>query len=210
LSSWLKNASTITYGKTIFKKQRDSILCELNPPVLIIHGPVGSGKSNRAEQITNRALTNGYKVYGVISRRVLRGMETIGYDAYFPHTGETRPMVYKEPPCEGVWEPLRGPFKYNRQTFEIANEDMVEAAHLMDDHTLVVADEYGHLEARGFGLYPGLLKVVEALPGGGRLLIPCRTDKVDNVLKLFAGDTKVLVMDASQPDFWTCLGDSFI
>jgi len=54
------------------------------------------------------------------------------------------------------------------------------------------------------------LKVVEALPGGGKLLIPCRSDKVDNVLELFASDTKVLIMEANQPDFWNCLGDSFI
>ncbi|MCW4012038.1 MAG: hypothetical protein NWF07_03500 [Candidatus Bathyarchaeota archaeon] len=182
----------------------------MNPQVLIIHGPIGSGKSNRAEQIVDRALTKGYKVYGVISRRVLEGRETIGYEAYFPRTNETSPMVYKKPPCEGVWEHLRGPFKYNKATFEKATEELIEAAHLMDDRTLVVADEYGHLEARGFGLYPGLLKVVEALPGRGRLLIPCRTDKVDNALRLFAGDSKVLVMETNQPDFWTCLGDSFI
>ena len=186
------------------------ILCELKPQVLIIHGPIGSGKSNRAEQIVDRARTNGYKVHGVISRRVLQGRETIGYDAYFPNTGETIPMVYKNKPNEEGWEPLRGPFKYNTRTFEKATDDLVEAAHLMDERTLVVADEYGHLEARGFGLYPGILKVVEALPGGGKLLIPCRSDKVDNVLKLFASDTKVLIMEANQYDFWNCLGDSFI
>ena len=210
MAGWLKNASTITIGGTIFKKQWRHVSDELNPQVLILHGPVGSGKSNRAEQIVDRALTKGYRVYGVISRRVLEGRETIGYEAYFPHTGKTSPMVYKTPPKVGIWEPLRGPFKYNKEVFEKANDDLIEAAHLMDEHTLVVADEYGHLEARGFGLYPGLLKVVEALPGGGRLLIPCRTDKVDNVLRLFVGDTKVMVMEASQPDFWTCLGDSFI
>jgi nucleoside-triphosphatase THEP1 len=182
----------------------------LTPQVLIIHGPVGSGKSNRAEQIVDRALTKGYRVYGVISRRVLEGRETVGYEAYFPRTGETSPMVYKEPPCEGIWEPLRGPFKYNKAVFDKANDDLVEAAHLMDERTLVVTDEFGHLEARGFGLYPGLLNVVNALPGGGRLLIPCRTDKVDNVLRLFQSDTKVLVMEANHRDFWTCLGDSFI
>jgi nucleoside-triphosphatase THEP1 len=186
------------------------ILCELKPQVLIIHGPIGSGKSNRAEQIADRAKTQGYKVYGVISKRVLKGRETIGYDAYFPNTGETRPMVYKEPPVEGVWEQLRGPFKYNTRTFELAIEDMIEAAHLMDERTLVVADEYGHLEARGFGLNQGIIKVIDALPGGGKLLIPCRSDKVDNVLRLFKAETKVLVMEANRKDFWASLGDSFI
>ncbi len=184
---------------------------ELQPQVLIIHGPVGSGKSNRGEQIADRARVNGYKVYGVISRRVLRDRETIGYDAYFLNTGETMQMVYKSPENKGEWwKPLRGPFLYNEETFKQATDDLLEAAQLMDDRTLVVADEFGHLEARGFGLYPGLLKVVEALPGGGKLLIPCRSDKVDNVLKLFTGETKVLVMEANMKEFWTSLGDSFI
>lgn len=206
----VKKLPAINYRKQYSRNSGMYVSGELNPQVLIIHGPIGSGKSNRAEQIVDRARTKDYKVYGIISKRVLEGRETIGYEAYFPRTGEISPMVYKEPPSVGIWEPLRGPFKYNKEVFEKANDDLVEAAHLMDENILVVADEFGHLEARGFGLYPGLLKVVEALPGGGRLLIPCRTNKVDNVLRLFPSESKVLIMEASQPDFWTCLGDSFI
>ena len=178
---------------------------------MILYGGVGSGKSNRAEQITDRAKTKGYRVYGVISKRVLRERETVGYNAYFLNTGEIKPMVYKNPEVTGdQWKPLRGPFLYNEDTFNKATKELTEAAHLMDEKTLVVVDEFGHLEARGFGLYPGLLRVVEALPSGGKLLVPCRTEKVDNVLKLFTGETKVLVMKATQKEFWACLGDSFI
>jgi len=206
----VKKLPAINYRKQYSRNSGMYVSGELNPQVLIIHGPIGSGKSNRAEQIVYRARTKGYRIYGVISRRMLEDRETIGYEAYFPRTGETSPMVYKTPPCEGIWEPLRGPFKYNKAVFEKANDDLVEAAHLMDERMLVVTDEFGHLESRGFGLYPGLLKVVEALRGGGKLLILCRTNKVDNVLKLFPSESKVLVMEANQSDFWTCLGDSFI
>ncbi|TRO52338.1 hypothetical protein E2P71_07835 [Candidatus Bathyarchaeota archaeon] len=183
----------------------------MNPQVLIVHGPIGSGKSNRAEQITDRAKVNGYRIYGIISRRVLRGTETIGYDGFYPQTGKTQQMVYKASEVSGdQWKPLRGPFMYNEDAIRDANDSLVEAAHLMDEKTLAVVDEYGHLEARGYGLYPGLSRVIEALPGGGKLLVLCRTDKIDNVLRLFRVETKVLVMEASMRDFLDSLGDSFI
>lgn len=205
----VKNTSTGVKDKV--QETEVNRILKLNPKVLLIHGPIGSGKSRNTEQVVDRAKIKGYKVYGVISRRVLQDRETIGYDAYFPRTGEALPMVYKEPTPEGdQWETLRGPFKYNKRTFERANQDLVEAAHLMDEQTLVVVDEFGHLEAHGLGLYPGLLRVIEALPGGGRLLIPCRSDKVDKVLMLFPAETKVLVIEAGRRDFLASLGDSFI
>jgi nucleoside-triphosphatase THEP1 len=186
-------------------------LFELNPQVLIVHGPIGSGKSNRAEQIADRAKVNGYRVYGVISRRVMSGRETVGYDGFYPQTGRVIKMVYKETEVSGEnWKSLRGPFLYSEEAFELANHELIEAAHLMDERTLVVVDEYGHLEVRGFGLYPGLSKVVEALQGGGKLLVLCRTDKIDDVLNLFQKETKILVLEANRRDFWDSLADSFI
>ncbi len=183
----------------------------MNSQILIVHGSIGSGKSSRAEQISDRAKVNGYRVYGVISRRVMRNRETVGYDAFFPKTGTTQKMVYKDSMVSGDnWKPLRGPFVYNEDTFQKANDNLIEAAHLMDEKTLVVVDEFGHLESRGFGLYPGLIKVVDALQGGGRLLILCRTDKIDTVLNLFKRETKLLVLEAGTKNFWDSLGDSFI
>jgi len=193
------------------KKQIPYSLSELNPQILIVHGPIGSGKSSRAQQIADRAKVNGCKVYGVISKRVMKGRETKGYDGFYPHTMETSPIVYKETEVSGKeWKPLRGPFLYNEYAFQRANDALIEAAHLMDEKTLVIVDEYGHLEARGFGLFPGLIKVVGALQGGGRLLILCRTDKIDNVLRLFHGEEKILVLESNRKDFWDSLGDSFI
>ena len=193
------------------KKRYTLFLDELTPQILIVHGPIGSGKSNRAEQIADRAKVNGYNVYGVISKRVMKERETIGYNGFFPHTGETTPMVYRETEVSGEeWKHLRGPFLYNERAFQKANDALIEAAHLMDEKTLVVIDEYGHLEARGFGLYQGLIRVLDALQGGGRLLILCRTDKIDNVLRLFQKEAKILVLEANRKDFWDSLGDSFI
>ena len=183
----------------------------MKPQILIVHGPIGSGKSNRADQISDRAKVNGYNVYGVISRRVMRNKETIGYNGFFIKTKKNVPIVFRSTEVSGVnWKPLRGFYLYNEDAFYEANQELIEAAHLMDEKTLAVVDEYGHLEVGRLGLYPGLLKVVESLRGGGKLLILCRTDKVDNVLQLFQKETKVLLLESNRRDFWDSLGDSFI
>ncbi len=179
--------------------------------VLIVHGEIASGKTHRGEQIVDRAKVNGFNVHGVLSKRVTENRETVGYDMFDVQSSKSQPMVYHNEHAEGEgWEPLRGPFVYKVKAFEEANRLLVDAAYQMDKKTLVVADEYGHLEARGFGLYLGLSKVVEAL-GEGKVLILCRTDKIDAVLRLFnQNETRILVMEAVQRDFMETLADSFI
>ena len=184
---------------------------KLNYQVLIIHGEIASGKTRRGEQIVDRAKVNGFNVHGVLCKRVILNRETIGYDMFDVQSGKSQPMVYHNEHAEGErWASLRGPFVYKVKAFEEANRLLVDAAYQMDKKTFVVADEYGHLEARGFGLYPGLSKVVESL-GEGKLLVICRTAKIDDVLRLFnQNETRILVMEAVQKDFMETLADSFI
>ena len=180
--------------------------------MLIVHGEIASGKTRRGEQISDRARVNGYRVSGILCQRVMRDREAIGYDMIDLESRKTRPMVYRETEVEGdEWKPLRGPFLYNEETFNEANRLLTEAAYGMDAKTLVVVDEYGHLEARGFGVFPGLRMVAESLGSGGKLLVLCRTEKVDDVIRVFAqNEISILVMDASQRDFMETLADSFI
>jgi nucleoside-triphosphatase THEP1 len=184
---------------------------KLKYQVLIVHGEIASGKTHRAEQIVDRAKVNGFNVHGILSKRVILDRDTIGYDLFDVQSGKSQPMVYHSEHAEGDgWEPLRGPFVYNVKAFEESNRLLVDAAYQMDKKSLVVADEYGHLEARGFGLYQGLCKVVEAL-GEGKLLVICRTNKIDDVLRLFnQNETRILVMEVVQKVFMETLADSFI
>ncbi len=186
-------------------------MSKLKYQVLIVHGEIASGKTNRAEQIADRAKVNGYDVHGILSKRVIKDRETIGYDMVDLQSGKTQPMVFKQDYAEDDgWESLRGPFQYRKSAFKDANNLLKEAAYRMTSKTLVVIDEYGHLEARGFGVYPGLSMVVDAL-GEGKLLVLCRTNKIDNVLRLFKqNETRVLVMEAAQKEFMATLADSFI
>ena len=141
----------------------------------------------------------------------MKNSETIGYDGLDPQTGKTTKLVYKGTVVTGHnWKPLRGPFWYNVRAFKDANERLIKASNLMDEKTLIITDDYGHLEVRGFGLFPGLSKVVKALPNGGKLLILCRTDKIDNVLRLFTGRETKIIIESSHRDFCDNLRDSFI
>ena len=180
--------------------------------VLIVHGGIASGKTRRGEQIADRARVKGYNVRGILSQRVMRGRKTIGYDMIDLESRKTRPIVYAGTEVKGdMWKSLRGPFLYNEETFREANRLLTEAAYGMDDKTLVVVDEYGHLETKGIGVYSGLKMVVESLVSGGKLLVLCRTNKVDEVLRLFTqSESRLLVMDAAQNDFMETLDDSFI
>lgn len=180
--------------------------------VLIVHGGIASGKTSRGEQIADLARENGYNVRGIISQRVMRDRETIGYDLVDLESGKTRPMVYRGTEVQGdEWRPLRGPFLYNEESFEEANRVLKEAAYVMDDKTLVVVDEYGHLEARGLGVYSGLRMVVESMVSSGKLLVLCRTDKIDDVLRLFTqSETRFMVMDAAQSDVLENVVEFFI
>jgi nucleoside-triphosphatase THEP1 len=183
----------------------------LKTQVLIVHGGIASGKTHRGEQIVAMAKLRGFDVHGVLSRRVKVGRDTIGYDMVDLQSDMTQPMVYrKEHTKNEGWNPLRGPFMYSIEAFRDANQLLMEAANKMDEKIMVVVDEYGHLEERGFGLSPGLQMVADSLDEG-KLLILCRTDKIDSLFHLFTqNETRVLVIEADQREFMETLADSFI
>ena len=185
----------------------------MNPGTLIIHGPIGGGKTARALELAEMARGKGLRVMGVASLRVVEGGETVAYDGLDLASGARFPLVLLgERAASPDWEQL-GPWKYafSAQGFSRANRLLAEAASKMDERSLVVVDEYGHIEGLGRGLYLGLVKVIGALGGGGHLVVTCRTDKVDPLLRLLAGrEQRALVLEAGREDFWAALGDSFI
>jgi nucleoside-triphosphatase THEP1 len=179
--------------------------------VLIIHGERGSGKTSRTRDFVEKARSKGYTIRGVLSERILENGETIGYDCLDLGPGDNFPLVRLRNRVDSdEWE-LFGNliFAFNRTGFRRANRLLKTAAMKMDDNTLIIVDEYGHLEKGKQGLYPGLLEVINSLDKGGRLIILCRTDKIDPLLGLLTG-IKILLMESDRDDFWESLGDSFI
>jgi len=185
----------------------------LNLRALIIHGPIGGGKTTRALELAERAREKKLHVMGVASLRVMEEGETVAYDALDLASGARFPLaLLGDRVVSSDWVKL-GPWKYSfsEQGFSRVNQLLTEAASKMDERSLVVVDEYGHIEKLGHGLYPGLVKVVDALGRGGRLAVTCRTDKVDSLLQILTGcGESIAVKEADEQDFWGTLGDSFI
>ena len=185
----------------------------MNHSTLIIHGPIGGGKTARALELAERAREKGLRVMGVASLRVMEGGETVAYDGLDLSSGARFPLVLLgERATSPDWVRL-GPWKYafSEPGFSRANALLSVAASKMGERSLVVLDEYGHIEVLERGLYPGLVEVAGATRRGGLLAVTCRTDKVDPLLRLLAGrGGSVLVLEADRRDFWAALGDSFI
>jgi len=185
----------------------------LNRGTLIIHGPIGGGKTARALELAERARERDLRVMGVASLRVMEEGETVAYDGFDLSSGARFPLVLLANRADSPdWARL-GPWKYafSEPGFRRANALLADAASKMNERSLIVVDEYGHIETMGRGLYPGLVKAIGSLGGGGYLAVTCRTDKVDPLLQLLADEERrVLVHEADRHDFWAALGDSFI
>jgi len=183
----------------------------VKPRALVIHGPIRCGKTQRALELAERARQSGYRVLGLVSIRVTDGGETTGYTG-MDLASETRfPLVKLTSLAEGGDWRKHGEWKYSfsQAGFEKANAILEDAAETLDDETIVVADEYGHIELQGMGIHRGVTKVAEALKRGGCLVVLCRTEKVDAVVEMLPEEASVLVSEADKPDFWRSLRDWF-
>ena len=179
---------------------------------MIIHGPIGCGKTQRAIELVEKAREAGVRVLGIVSLRLMDGDETLGYEGLDLSTGSRFPMVMLSTLAEGEdWRKLgKWKFSFSDSGFSEANRILADAAAEMDGKAMVVADEYGHIELLGHGIHPGFTRVLESLSRGGRLVVLCRIDKVDAVLGLLQDETRVMVLEADRVDFWESLGDCFI
>ncbi|MCW4048656.1 MAG: AAA family ATPase [Candidatus Bathyarchaeota archaeon] len=183
------------------------------PRVVIIHGQIGSGKTTRALELAENVKSKGQKVMGILSLRVLQGDETIGYMGVDLESGERFPLVILKTMIDSDdWRPI-GEWKYafSETGFRRANQVLSDAASKMTQDSVVFVDEFGHIELIGEGLASGVKQVVDSLVKGGKMVVLCRTDKIDAVLRFFEEKSaQVLVIEADRGDFLESLGDCFI
>lgn len=127
------------------------------PPVLILSGPIRSGKTTRLATWTR----GRSDVAGLLSPDRDGGRVFVDIA-----TGAATAM---ENPLPG--EPVMsvGRFDFRAAAFEWANERLIAAAGDPRDTTIVV-DEIGPLELAGNGLVPGI-RAVLARPGGRSILV---------------------------------------
>jgi len=170
---------------------------------VILHAPIGGGKTTTALTVAERAKSEGIKVMGILSRRVLDGGMHPNYDLFNLETGETIPLVKPADRATGEdWESYDNPiFIFSKKGLHAANLALYHAAEELKNGVVVFIDEYGRLESQGKGIYPGILKVANALRRGDIVIFLCRDDKVQEVMSLLRDKSlKVFNLEAGDPD----------
>jgi len=147
-------------------------------PGLLLAGPIGSGKTKAARILAAILLEKGFSVAGIVSPRILKAGETVGYVTQDIRTGKTLPLCAKLSPSS----PLGGNFSlippsvggegqgegeifrfrrffFSRKALDFANSVLEEAAGKAE---AIVVDEVGPLELSGRGFAPGLQVCREA------------------------------------------------
>jgi len=156
---------------------------------IIIHGAIGSGKTCSCLRLSKRAVKEGIKVAGVISPRVFEDGELVGYNGFAPASGLAFPLVKLRDRVEGSDWFTVGNLKYafSKAGLERANRILSSSADAINGNSLIFVDEFGRLERKRTGIYPGALAVAEALRRGGVAVFACRTELVEAVEKLIHG-----------------------
>lgn len=136
----------------------------------LIMGPIGAGKTKAAVALAQGLRAQGLPVGGVVSPRVVKGGQTVGYRVR-DLEGNERPLCSRDPP--GI-EFRR--FFFSPEGLAFANAVLARAAQ---DARVVIVDEVGPLELTGGGLAPG---VQAALRSPAFLVLSVRPWLVGEVL----------------------------
>jgi len=172
---------------------------------IVVHGAIGSGKTNTCLRLAERANREEAAVGGIITLRQFQRGELMGYDCQEVASGRTFPLARLRENVEGPdWFEFGGlKYAFSLQGFERANEILARSVQDLSRNAIVFVDEFGRLERAGLGLYEGAKKVAEGLRDGGIAVFSCRTDTVEfveglvhnhaqAVLRFEPGDEKLL------------------
>ena len=162
---------------------------------IIVYGPIGSGKTCTCLSLAEMARAEGLPAGGILSPRVYRGGELVGYDGLDPSTGEVFPLVRLRSRVEGSEWFVFGRLRYAFSTpgFERANLILTRSAEEMSRLSIVFVDEFGRLEGSNRGIYAGASRVAEALREGGVSVFTCRGDMVQAVEGLLRGRAQAVL-----------------
>jgi len=157
--------------------------------VVIVFGEIGSGKTTACLKLAEKARTTHVPIGGILSVRIYRGGELIGYDGLEPASNTAFPLVRLKNRAVGPDWFTFGHLKYSfsKKGFERANDILMSSAQILDQPSIVFVDEFGRLEKAGSGIYPGAARITESLRDRGVVIFACRTDMVDVVEGLVKG-----------------------
>jgi nucleoside-triphosphatase THEP1 len=163
--------------------------------LLILSGPVHSGKTSLLRRLLPKLKEQGILVDGFLSPAVVINGETIGYDFFDLKDEKTIPYIRRE--GESGWQQV-GPFFLIPEVLEQAKRKILRH----DDSRMLIIDEVGPLEIQGEGTWPALSAVL-AKPAV-RCLVVVRSSALDLFLER-VGQRPAKIFDIESPDVSTTL-----
>lgn len=136
---------------------------------VLLVGPIGAGKTRTAIGMVSWLRERDVEVGGVVSPRVMRGRETVGYRVRDLVSGEERPLCSLHPPGIRFRR-----FYFSPEGIEFARRAILRALFA----EVAVVDEIGPLELSGEGFAPAVLALRER---GAPLILTVRPGLVDEV-----------------------------
>jgi len=148
-----------------------------NPEIIIIKGPVNSGKSKIMEKLADSEKKNGSLVSGIIARGVFEQDSKIGFDLINISSETTQPLARISNPDDEFF-PV-GKYNFSKDGFLFAKEA------LLDFHNggVVFLDEVGPLELEGGGYADCLITLLNS--DISRLYIAVRDSCLETVVEEF-------------------------
>jgi len=139
--------------------------------------------------LAERARAENIPVGGILSIRVYKDGELIGYDGLDPSSGIVFPLARLRGMVVGsdwfIFNHLI--YAFSTQGFELANRILKRSAEALNLPSIVFVDEFGRLERARLGIHPGAVRVAESLRDEGIVIFACRTDMVGAVEGLVRG-----------------------
>lgn len=156
---------------------------------IVVYGEIGSGKTRTCLKLAEKARDENITIGGILSTRVYRGRELIGYNGLDMASSQVFPLARLRKSVDGSdWLTFSNLiYAFSMRGFERANRILVSSVDTLDRPSIVFVDEFGRLELERLGIYPGALRVAEALKDGGLTIFACRTDMVEAVEGLVGG-----------------------
>ena len=173
---------------------------------VIIHAPIGGGKTQTCQTLAARAKVCGIRVNGIISRCVKSGEDTVGYDGVDISQGEVCPLVRLNAEGDDWFSHGIMKYRFSKSGFLKANKILSSTRF---ERSLVIVDEYGRLERGGEGLSPGFTALSRELRSGV-LAVACRGDLVDHVKSLLYTDDIYVYKAGELEAIWSLVVDRLL
>jgi nucleoside-triphosphatase THEP1 len=117
--------------------------------ILVLTGPIHSGKTSLLESLVRELRKQGIGLEGFLSPAVLKDGELAGYDLFDLKEEKTLPYIRKEGSANGE---KVGPYFFIPEALETARKMILRRR----EQDFLIIDEAGPLEIHGGGIWPAL------------------------------------------------------